>query len=222
MIRVERRSEPPEFDVQVRQPGRRWLETGGKSTPGYWRRVVHELRAAFQDRCAYTAMWLSAPGTVDHFVSRDEDRSLAYEWSNFRYAAGWVNSSKSSLRSTQILDPCEIGDDWFEIVLPGCSLRITERCPEEARERARFMLRRLGLDHGPNVIPFRKRIYEMYRKGLPLDEVEKLAPLIARAIRQQQLERQQSPAPPEPREAAAGIQPVTSPEPPEGDGQSPR
>lgn len=186
MIRVERAPEPPGFEARVRTPGRRWLALGGKSAPGYWRRVLHELREAFQDRCAYTATWLSAPGTVDHFVSRDEDRSLTYEWTNFRYAAAWINSSKSALRADQILDPCEIGEDWFEIVLPLCQLRVTERCPEALRGRARFMLSRLGLDHGPNVLPFRKRIYEMHQKGLALDEVEKLAPLIARAIRKQQ------------------------------------
>jgi hypothetical protein len=186
MIRVERAPEPPGFDARVRVPGRRWLESSRKNLPGYWRRVLHELREAFQDRCAYTAMWLSAPGTVDHFVSRNEDRSLSYEWQNLRYAAAWVNSSKSALRASELLDPCEIGEDWFEIVLPLCQLRVTERCPEDLRGRAHFMLRRLGLDHGPNVLSFRQKIYEMYRKGLPLEEVEKLAPLIARAIRKEQ------------------------------------
>ena len=46
--------------------------------------------------CAYSAMYESV-GTVDHFVSFHEDRSKAYEWGNYRYSAGWVNSSKQNV-----------------------------------------------------------------------------------------------------------------------------
>src|SRR5262245_30183333 len=116
MIGVEPASEPPSFDERVRQPGQRWLAKGdGRATPGYWRRAARDLRKAFHDRCGYTAMWLSAPGTVDHFVSGDEDPTLLYEWRNLRYAAAWINSSKGALRAEEVLDPFEVGDGWFEI-----------------------------------------------------------------------------------------------------------
>ena len=59
---------------------------------------------------------------------------------------------------------------------------MTERCPEELRDRARFMLRRLALDHGPDVVRYRKRWYELHQKGLPIAELEKVAPLVARAV----------------------------------------
>lgn len=188
MIRVERQPEPPECDAKVRKPGQRWLaeNPGSKSFPPYWRQVTVDVEAAFQERCAYTAMCPMTPATVDHFVSLDEDRTKAYEWENYRYAVGWINSSKSALRSEQILDPCEIGDDWFEVVLPGCELRVTEACPAELRERALFMLRRLSLNHGRKVLQYRKRWYELALKGLPLAEIDALAPLVARAIRKQQ------------------------------------
>lgn len=189
MIGVRRTAAPPSFDEEVRKPGLRWLaeNPAPKRPPAYWRKVAGALEAAFAGRCAYTAMAPMVAATVDHFVSIDEDRSRAYEWENYRYAAAWVNSKKSALRSHQILDPCEIGEDWFEIVLPGCELRVTDRCPEELRERARFMLRRLGLDHGPDVLPFRRRWYELHRKGgLTLDALEEMAPLVARAIRAEQ------------------------------------
>ena len=45
------------------------------------------------------------------------DPSLAYEWANFRYAAAWINSSKSALRSDQVLDPLEVGDDSLKVIL---------------------------------------------------------------------------------------------------------
>jgi hypothetical protein len=190
MIRVERAPEPPDFDERVRNPGRRWLERGDtKETPGYWRRAARHLRKAFHDRCGYTAMWLSAPGTVDHFVSRDEDRGLAYEWTNFRYAAAWINSSKSVLRAEQVLDPFEIGDDWFEIVLPSCELVMTDRCPPAYWERARTMLVRLKLGTGEDVVEYRQEFYRMYEEGeLTLEGLDRKAPLIARAIRAQRAE----------------------------------
>jgi len=185
MIRIERAAEPAEFDAKVRQPGRRWLAENptSRSFPSYWSKVRDDLEAAFEGRCAYSAMAMMVPGTVDHFVSLDEDRSQGYEWRNYRYAAAWINSKKSALRSHQMIDPCEMGEDWFEILLPGCELRVTDQCPEELRDRARFMLRRLGLDHGPDALKCRKRWYDFYEKGLPLAELDRLAPLIARAIR---------------------------------------
>jgi hypothetical protein len=185
VIRTERAPEPPEFDAAVRRPGRRWLDEhpASRSFPPHWRKVSAELEAAFHGRCAYTAMALMGPGTVDHFVSLDEDPTLAYEWHNFRHAAGWINSKKSALRSEQILDPCEIGDDWFELLLPGCELIVTERCPEALRGRARFMLRRLGLDHGRDVVRCRKQWLALHEKGLPLSDLDAVAPLVARAVR---------------------------------------
>ncbi|MGK4006664.1 hypothetical protein WMF31_28850 [Sorangium sp. So ce1036] len=132
-------------------------------------------------------MWLSAPGTVDHFVSRDEDRSLAYEWTNFRYAAAWINRSKSALRSDQVLDPFEVGDGWFEVILPSCQMVLADRCPPELRERAQTMLKRLKLGDGEGVVSYRQEWYRMYCEGeLSLEGLARKAPLIARAVRKQQ------------------------------------
>jgi hypothetical protein len=188
VIRVERAAEPPDFDVRVRRPGQAWLARSDTTgTPGYWRRAARDLRKAFKDRCGYTAMWLSSPGTADHFVSRDEDRSRAYEWGNFRYASAWINSSKSALCSDQVLDPFEVGDDWFEIILPSCQMIMTERCPAEYRERARNMLVRLRLGHDEDIVSYRQEWYEMYCEGeLTLEGLARKAPLLARAIRKRE------------------------------------
>ncbi len=192
MIRVEPTPEPPEFHERVRQAGRAWLEKGSASgLPSYWRRAARHLREAFHGRCGYTAMWLSTPWTVDHFVSRNEDRALAYEWTNYRYAAGWINSSKSALRADQVLDPFEVGDDWFEIELPQCELFVTEHCPPEYRERAETMLGRLKLGKGVDVVDYRLEWYRMYLEdGLTLEALESKAPLIARAVRKQEAARE--------------------------------
>ena len=116
------------FEAKVRAPGLRWLAENPapeprpgepalrqKRLPSYWLEVRDDLADAFYERCAYTAMWLSHPGEVDHFVSIEEDRSKAYEWQNLRYCAGWFNSSKQGIPSKNILDPLEVEDDWFEL-----------------------------------------------------------------------------------------------------------
>lgn len=188
MIGVRPRPEPPDFDEKVRSPGQRWLASGSSARPpGYWREATDDLRRAFEDRCGYTAMWLASPGTVDHFVSGDEDPNLLYEWANLRYAAAWINSRKGALRAAEVLDPFEVGEGWFEIKLPSCELVLTERCPEEHRARAETMLVRLGLGKSEHVVEYRREWYRMYQEGeITLDGLERKAPLIARAIRKSQ------------------------------------
>ncbi len=112
---------------------------------------------------------------------------MIFEWTNLRYAAAWINSRKSALRSAEVLDPHEVGDGWFEIVLPSCEMVMTERCPPDYRVRATTMLTRLGLGRGEEVVEYRQEWYRMYEEGeLTLDGLERKAPLIARAVRKQQ------------------------------------
>ncbi|WP_208721219.1 hypothetical protein [Corallococcus aberystwythensis] len=171
----------------MRVPGRAWLRRNSKvpgRPPAYWRRCNAQLAKAFFERCAYTAMYLGAPGTVDHFISLDEDRRLAYEWTNFRYSAGWLNSRKQALVSVRLLDPFEIEDGWFALLLPSLQLQVTERCPPRLRARAAETLRLLGLDHDERVVRYRRQWLEEYeRRRVTLDYLEDKAPLVARAVR---------------------------------------
>lgn len=205
MIRVIRKPMTDEtrarYEARVLGPGRRWLEANPpaatnagepspkqKRLPTYWCEIRDDLAHAFHERCAYTAMWLSHPGEIDHFVPIDEDRSQAYDWDNFRYCSGAINSSKQGLRSSQLLDPLEVEDDWFEILLPSLELRVTDRCPEHLRARAEYMLDRLHLRNGRQVIRYRQQFYAQYRPDDPstLARLDEWAPLLARAIRKQQ------------------------------------
>ncbi|MFT3769904.1 MAG: hypothetical protein QM820_31120 [Minicystis sp.] len=187
---MSRKKAPRGFNQRVRRPGDRWLAEHPEATrvPPYWSRVRAQVIAAFEERCAYTAMWLSHDGEIDHFISIHEDRRKAYRWSNLRYAASWFNSSKQNVPSTQILDPFEVGDGWFEIVLPSLELVVTDQCPESLRSKARFMLDRLGLAKGERVMRSRARFYAIYNPNDPatLAFLDQFAPLIARAIRKQQ------------------------------------
>jgi hypothetical protein len=65
-------------------------------------------------------------GSVDHFRSWDNYPDLAYEWTNLRFAAEWMNKSKQTADDA-VLDPYEVKAGWFEITLPDLQLRVTDR-----------------------------------------------------------------------------------------------
>lgn len=189
MIRVEPPLEPTGFDADVRKPGATWLANNANRAsrpPDRWTKYKGELADGFQNLCAYSAMY-EPVGTVDHFVSVDENRALAYEWGNYRYASGWINSSKQSLKSDQMLDPFEIGDDWFEIILPSLQLQLSGSVPAEVKELAEFVVQRLHLRDDERVIRQRREWYRLYQEGkLNLEGLRDMAPLIATAVEREQ------------------------------------
>lgn len=124
-------------------------------------------------------------GTVDHYLSCDNYPHLAYEWSNYRYASGWINASKGTL-DDGVLDPFAIQETWFELLLPSLQLVLTDAMPEEIRQRAEFTLTRLHLRDDERVMRQRQEWYKLYQAGqLTLSGLEKVAPLIAKAVRKQ-------------------------------------
>jgi hypothetical protein len=181
--------EPPDFDAECRKKGQdwiyaRWLENlalKSSELPSYWGKYEAELAAAFHQRCGWWAMWIS-DGEVDHYLSKKNRPDLAYEWSNYRYIAGSVNGSKGN-HDDKVLDPFEIQEDWFEVLLPSMQLIITDQIPEELRVKANFTITQLHLDDGKKVVRCRQRWYESYKNGMPLTELEKYAPLIANAVK---------------------------------------
>lgn len=185
MIPFERIEEPTDFDARARQPGRRWLEQhpNAKRPRDYWGSFKGPLAIGFRHLCAYSAMF-EPVGTVDHFVSWDEDRSMAYEWSNYRYASGWINSSKQNVKADQLLDPFEVEEGWFRILLPSLQLVVDEaNIPPELVDRAKFVLDRLHLRDDERALRQRREWYRMYQEGeLTLKGLRRKAPLIARAI----------------------------------------
>ncbi len=178
--------EPDAFEVNARKPGNEWLKCHPKGRPkDYWTAFKAELADGFNNLCAYSVMY-EPVGTVDHYRSCDNHRDQAYEWSNYRFASAWVNSSKRT-EDDKVLDPFQVKDGWFEIILPSLQLVMTDAVPDNEKPRAKYTLTRLHLCDDERVIRQRQAWYQMYQAGqLNLDGLEKLAPLIARAIRKQQ------------------------------------
>jgi hypothetical protein len=178
VIRVAAVAEPPDFAERARRPGMAWLAAhpDERRPRDYWSPFRAALAEGFGHRCGYTALH-EPVGTVDHFASIRERPDLAYEWSNYRFASQWINSSK---RDGEMLDPYVAGDDWFEILLPSLELVITDRVPPEHRDAAARTLRKIGRD--PRVIRQRQRWYEMFLAGeLSPEGLRRTAPQIAAA-----------------------------------------
>lgn len=190
MIRFEPRPKPAGFVERVEERGAKWLKANASGRPlAYWNEYRTELADAFGWLCAYGAMY-EPVGTVDHFVSVDEDRSKAYDWKNLRFMSPWLNSSKQALRSNELIDPFAVRDGWFEVLLPSMQLVLTPLVPKHLRARAQFMLDRLHLAHDERIVRQRREWYRMYQEeGLSLDGLARKAPLIAAAIRKAQKRR---------------------------------
>ncbi|MCG5052441.1 MAG: hypothetical protein KA712_05735 [Myxococcales bacterium] len=187
MIRFEPCPKPATFKDLVEIPGTTWLETNATGRPpAHWRHIRNDLAEAFCDLCAYSAMF-EPVGTVDHFISVSEDRRKAYDWSNYRFAAGWINSSKQSLKSTQVIDPFEVVNEWFEVQLPSMQLVLTRNVPAHEKKRAEFVLERLHLGHDERVVRQRREWYRMFQEGeIGIEALRKKAPLIAAAVAKQE------------------------------------
>lgn len=190
MIRVnpERLDEPAHFALKCRQKGAQWLlenpkaaRKGNARPKDFWSAFKPQLSDAFGELCAYSAMY-EPVGTVDHFVPVDADESLAYDWANYRFASGWINSSKQ--KCVEILDPLRVQDGWFEVLLPSLQLvLVPERVPEPVRELAEYTLNRLHLRDDERVLRQRRSWYKLFQDGkLTLEGLRQMAPLIAAAV----------------------------------------
>jgi hypothetical protein len=165
MLRFNPPAEPENFDIKVRQPGNNWLvkNTDKKRPRDYWSNFKPDLADGFGNICGYSTMY-EPVGTVDHFLSCEKHRHLAYEWSNYCFASGWINSSKGTL-DNQILDPFEVENDWFEILLPSLQLIVTDKVPINELQKAEFTLEKLHLRDDERVLRQRQAWYQMYLDG---------------------------------------------------------
>lgn len=181
------RPEPPRFDEECRQQGRKWLahhDPLPDRPRDFWSPFRPDLRRGFGQRCGYYAMYVH-DGQVDHSTSwktcKDNGTpELAYEWDNFRFVDGALNSRKKTW-DDGLLDPFEVEEGWFEVELPTLFLRAA-RVPPERQEAARLTLERLELDQGPRALELRWEWFEDYRRGMPIEQLHEKAPLVAQAI----------------------------------------
>lgn len=184
MIPVPKVRKPKGFDVAVKVLGNQWLKDNpdAKRPTPLWTPYTPLLAAGFADLCGYAAMLDPTGGTVDHYLSFKHRPDLTYEWANYRFASGPLNSSKQNA-DADVLDPHEVGEGWFEIILPSLQMRMTDQVPAKFKAKAEYTLTRLKLRDGERIIRWRESWYKMYREGkLTLAGLRDVAPLLAAAV----------------------------------------
>jgi hypothetical protein len=204
--------EPKSFDKTVRQPGlsaidelvgrtprlsrpgrRRNKVAGtesqipGEKFPTLWRKAIDDMMAAYEQRCAYLAMFIEETGnpTVDHVIPKSLAWDQVYEWSNYRLCASVVNSKKGALDG--FVDPVGAKLGWFELDL--ASYRVVRGAGAPARQHAKIDAT-LPLLNIRDCCAQRRRYVEEYHrgpgaKGIDLSYLEHRAPFIALELRRQ-------------------------------------
>jgi hypothetical protein len=207
VIRVERAREPGSFDEKVRQPGLEAIRElvgepplrkrrGRKrqkvadareklpadAFPSFWTSALPDLRRAFGGRCAFLGLYIhegTGTGTVDHFVAKSADWALVYEWSNYRYAAHRINALKGT---TEVVDPFEVGDDWFELELVGFQIKPGRGAPAARKDAVANTCRVLNAD----AFCRERALYaQWFAEGMTSSDLEQLAPFVVRELRRQ-------------------------------------
>lgn len=184
--------EYPAFNSQVRQPGAAFLATCPQPTSdqfrkkNFWNRAARELHAAYSGMCAYTAMYLPEQGSVDHFIPKTVQPSLAYEWRNYRLASGRVNSAKGM--QTGILDPFQVDDTWFHLEVPSCLLKANPQLHHDVRIQVNHTINALRLNSDDYYVQERCNILIEHAKGeISLSFLQRRYPFLAKEITRQNL-----------------------------------
>lgn len=121
-------------------------------------------------------------GAVHHYQRKKNHRNLAYEWTNYRYIAGSVNSSKRN-HDDAVLDPFEVQAGWFEVILPSMQLITTAQVPAQLQAKADFTNKKLKLANGYKIRKLRRRYYEDFKANkLTQVGLADYAPLVAEAV----------------------------------------
>jgi hypothetical protein len=212
VIPVMLAQEPADFDAKVRQPGLSAIDElvgreprlrrpgprrkmvadtepaiSAHAFPPFWRDALDDMMRAYEQRCAYLAMFIEDTGnpTVDHVIPKSFAWDRVYEWSNYRLCTGVVNSKKGELIG--LVDPIEAQVGWFELDLASYRVVRGKTAPAPLHEKIDATLPLLNLR---DCCAQRKRYVEDYRlgsgnKGIDLAYLERRAPFIAAELRRQ-------------------------------------
>jgi hypothetical protein len=118
--------------------------------------------------------------SVDHMLPKSVDWREIYEWRNYRLACSLMNSRKNAYQD--VLDPFEIGDDWFRLELVGYQVVPAPGLPAEIRDQVQATIDRLDLnDH--ECLKLREEYAQAFHQGdISLAHLRRRAPFLAREI----------------------------------------
>lgn len=195
MIHVDMKPEPANFDELVRTPGTDFLASHPNPTRkeweahSYWRNILTEFRRLYGGICAYSCHWIApdtGAKTVEHFVPKSVDPSLAYEWENYRLVCSLLNSRKRT--KTDTLDPFEVEDGWFVISFPALLVKPGPGLDADLTAKIKQTIKRLKLNDEESCLENRAKYVKDYCiGGLPFSHLRKEAPFLAKELERQGL-----------------------------------
>ena len=194
MIFIQEQPEPPQFEEEVRMPGRGFLEqvpnpsTEQWKSRSYWQRILGELYDGYDGICAYTCHWIApvtGVDTVDHFVPKSVESDLAYEWSNYRLVCARMNGRKGTKQD--VLDPFVLRDYTFTLDFPSLQIRPSGDCAAELASKAQATILRLKLNDALCVKARWTYVRDYCKAMISFDYLAQCAPFIHREIVRQGL-----------------------------------
>lgn len=198
MIRVERVSAPESFESEVRSPGREFLRRVPRPTNkefqshNYWVRVKSDLYNGFSGICAYSCHFIprdTGSDTVEHFVPKSAQPTLAYEWANYRLVCGRLNGRKGNRQD--VLDPFEIRDGIFTLDFPSLLIRPAENLTVELESAVLATITRLKLNDDETCVGSRLEYVLSYCRGyITFEYMRRKAPFLAMEMDRQNLVEQ--------------------------------
>lgn len=193
MIPIKEQPEPENFEKLVRQPGKKYLEEAPNPTKkqwdshSYWTKSLIHMREAYKAICAYSAHWISpdtGAASIDHFIPKSKQPSLAYEWSNYRYTAQRYNSRK---QTKAILDPFHLEADWFFLDFPSMQIKPNAKLLAEARQSVDDTIEVLKLNGEISLEARLKWVMDYCEGKILFENLEEKAPFIAYELKRQDL-----------------------------------
>lgn len=149
--------------------------------PPYWTRALDDLFLAYHRVCSYSCFAIhevTGARSVDHMIPLSDAWDRVYEWANYRLAATTLNARKRDFRD--VLDPFEVGDDWFHMEFVRFNLAPDPTLPEAIRQRITDTIKRLKLN-GDKHRKRREKDFTRYCAGdISLAVLCEESPLVAR------------------------------------------
>jgi len=174
----------------VRKPGAAFLACNPAPTGkefkkhAYWNKAASDLYTEYSGICAYTAMHMVYPESVDHFKPKSKYPALAYEWNNLRLCRGRVNVSKGD--NDHLLDPFEVENTWFRLELPSCLIKAAPGLAHDIKVKVNSTLNTLRLNSDDSLVQERCNILLAYaRKHISKEFLAERYPFLAFQIAHQ-------------------------------------
>lgn len=153
--------------------------------PDYWTRVIDALKEAYDHICAYSCFRIhkvTGAASVDHMAPKSRTWNRVYEWDNYRLCSSRLNARKKDF--TDVLDPFEVEDDWFELELVGFQVIPGKQINDpQLRANVDQTITRLGLND------FRKDREEdaeaYWNRDISFGRLVRESPFVARELRRQ-------------------------------------